>query len=93
MTKFSMVELFSPSCCKVAFSFALVVSVGTGSSETVTPSAFTHSSSIRVGGYTGSSALANFPLMIKLAENSPVGCSYADCEQTVLRFADAEGNI
>lgn len=93
MTKFSMVELFSTSCCKVAFAFALVVSAGTGSSETVNPSAFAHSSSILVGGYTGSSALANFPLMIKLAENSPVGFSYADCEQTVLRFADAEGNI
>ena len=93
MTKFSMVELFSTSCCKVAFAFALVVSAGTGSSETVNPSAFAYSSSILVGGYTGSSALANFPLMIKLAENSPVGFSYADCEQTVLRFADAEGNI
>ena len=93
MTKFSMVELFSTSCCKVAFAFALVISAGMGSSETVTPSAFTYSSSILVGGYTGSSALANFPLMIKLAENSPVGFSYADCEQTVLRFADADGNI
>ena len=93
MTKFSMVELFSTSYCKVAFAFVLVMSAGMGSSETVTPSAFTHSSSIRVGGYTGSSALANFPLMIKLAENSPVGFSYADCEQNALRFADAEGNI
>ena len=93
MTKFSMVELFSTSYCKVAFACVLVMSAGMGSSETVTPSAFTHSSSIRVGGYTGSSALANFPLMIKLAENSPVGFSYADCEQNALRFADADGNI
>lgn len=93
MTKFSMVELFSTSYCKVAFAFVLVMSAGMASSETVNPSAFTHSSSIRVGGYTGSSALANFPLMIKLAENSPVGFSYADCEQNALRFADADGNI
>ena len=93
MTKFSMVELFSTSYCKVAFAFVLVMSAGMADSETVTPTAFTHSSSILVSGYTGSSALANFPLMIKLAENSPVGFSYADCEQTALRFADAEGNI
>ena len=93
MTKFSMVELFSTSYCKVAFAFVLVMSAGMANSETVNPSAFTHSSSIRVGGYTGSSALANFPLMIKLAENSPVGFSYADCEQNALRFADADGNI
>ena len=93
MTKFSMVELFSTSYCKVAFAFVLVMSAGMASSETVNPTAFTHSSSIRVGGYTGSSALANFPLMIKLAENSPVGFSYADCEQNALRFADADGNI
>ena len=62
-------------------------------SETVNPNAFTHSSSILVGGYAGSSALANFPLMIKLAENSPVGFSYADCEPATLRFADSSGEI
>ncbi|MBR3086818.1 MAG: DUF2341 domain-containing protein [Kiritimatiellae bacterium] len=40
--------------------------------------------------------LADFPVLVKVAENSPAGFSYADCakpEGRDLRFADADGNL
>ena len=40
--------------------------------------------------------LTDFPVLVKVAENSPAGFSYADClkpEGRDLRFADAAGNL
>ena len=75
--------------------FALAIGLLTefGRSEIVDSGAFAYRSTILVSGYAGSTALADFPLMVKLADNSPIGFSYADCEPATLRFADADGNI
>ena len=47
---------------------------------------------ISVSGYNGST-LANFPVLVRLAEDSPSGFSYADCaaDGSDIRFADAHG--
>ena len=75
--------------------FALAIGLLTefGRSEIVDSGAFAYRSTILVSGYAGSTTLADFPLMFKLADNSPIGFSYADCEPATLRFADADGNI
>ena len=75
--------------------FALAIGLLTefGRSEIVDSGAFSYRSTILVSGYAGSTTLADFPLMVKLADNSPIGFSYADCEPATLRFADADGNI
>ena len=46
-----------------------------------------------VTGYTGASALADFPVLVRLANNSPEGFNYNDCAANGadLRFADANG--
>ena len=48
---------------------------------------------ITVSGYGGSSALTNFPVLVKLAAGSPTGFDYADCaaDGSDLRFAGADG--
>ena len=46
-------------------------------------------------GYMGSTELSDFPVLVRLAENSPAGFSYADVKSSVgndIRFADADGN-
>ena len=46
-------------------------------------------------GYAGESALADFPVAVRLAANSPTGFSYADMSDpssgSELRFADSDG--
>ena len=47
-------------------------------------------------GYTESDTLTNFPVLVRVSDNSPEDFSYADCLQAEggdLRFADAGGNI
>ncbi len=48
-----------------------------------------------VSGYTGASTLENFPVLVRLATNSPDGFSYNDCaaDGSDIRFADIEGNL
>ena len=44
-------------------------------------------------GYTGSETLTDFPVLVRLAEDSPTGFTYADVESVDnLRFADEQGN-
>ena len=47
-----------------------------------------------VSGYSGTEALTNFPVLVRLSANSPVGFAYADCASggADLAFTDAEGN-
>ena len=52
--------------------------------------------SVTFSGYEGSETLANFPVLVKISEGSPIGFSYADCIRANggdLRFADADGNL
>ena len=46
-------------------------------------------------GYTGTSTLTDFPVLVRLAAGSPAGFSYSDCASGGgdLRFSDAAGNL
>lgn len=56
---------------------------------------FAKKSDITISGYAGSTPLANFPVLVRLAANSPDGFDYADCaaDGSDLRFADANGDL
>lgn len=56
---------------------------------------FAKKSDITISGYAGSTPLANFPVLVRLAANSPSGFDYADCaaDGSDLRFADANGDL
>ena len=55
----------------------------------------TYRAPITVSGYTGSTTLENFPVLVRLAVNTPAGFSYADCaaDGSDIRFSDASGNL
>lgn len=63
--------------------------------QMVDADAFAKSISFSCSGYTGSSTLSNFPVAVRLANDSPMGFRYADMADPEsggeLRFADAEG--
>lgn len=45
-----------------------------------------------ISGYSGSTTLANFPVLVRLSAGSPSGFAYADVTNGDIRFADANGN-
>ena len=53
---------------------------------------FSMKSEMTIPGYAGSTTLANFPVLVRLAANSPSGFDYADVANGDIRFADANGN-
>ena len=62
---------------------------------TLDTSPFGKSVEMTVSGYAGSSTLADFPVLVRLAAGSPTGFDYADCAAngSDIRFADAAGNL
>ena len=56
---------------------------------------FTHKSTIAISGYAGESTLNDFPVLVTLAANSPVGFNYADCaaDGSDIRFVDMNGDL
>ena len=57
---------------------------------------YSHNFSVAFSGYEGSEMLANFPVLVKVSQDSPSGFSYADCLKPNggdLRFADDTGNL
>ena len=56
---------------------------------------FSMKSEMTIPGYAGSTTLANFPVLVRLAANSPTGFDYNDCaaDGSDIRFADAYGNL
>ena len=57
---------------------------------------YSHKFTVTFTGYTGSETLTDFPVLVKIAQGSPNGFSYADCLKANggdLRFADAAGNL
>ena len=70
-----------------------VVEVATGADTRMDISPFTYKSAATVGGYAGSTTLANFPVLVRLAANSPVGFNYEDCaaDGSDIRFTDVNG--
>ena len=73
--------------------FSEVVEVATGADTRMDTSPFTYKSTATVGGYAGSTTLANFPVLVRLAADSPSGFDYADCaaDGSDIRFTDANG--
>ena len=58
-------------------------------------SLFLVKSEMTIPGYAGSTTLANFPVLVRLAANSPTGFDYNDCaaDGSDIRFADANGDL
>ena len=57
---------------------------------------YSHKFSVTFTGYAGSETLSDFPVLVKISQNSPSGFSYADCLKANggdLRFADSAGNL
>ncbi len=54
-----------------------------------------YSCDLTFSGYAGSAQLTNFPVLVRLAENSPVGFSYSQLatDASDLSFADASANM
>ena len=77
-----------------AFAALLLASFAANATELDT-TLFAKKSDITVSGYAGSTTLANFPVLVRLAANSPSGFDYADCaaDGSDLRFADANGDL
>lgn len=65
----------------------------TATAETLDPEIFSRHVAITFSGYAGTTALANFPALIRLKADSPAGFSYAHCRPETIRFADADGNL
>ena len=87
-----------------AYSFAVTNNLGMGTVQTGTftagvgclnPAHFNYRAKFTVAGYTGAEVLENFPVLVRLAADSPLAFSYADCAAggSDIRFADAEGNL
>ncbi len=61
-----------------------------------TSASFAKGAKLTVAGYTGSSPLAGFPVLVRIAENSPSGFSYADLHSPTdgddIAFVGMDGN-
>ena len=73
--------------------FSEVVEVATGADTRMDTTPFAYKSTATVGGYAGSTTLANFPVLVRLAADSPADFSYEDCaaDGSDIRFTDANG--
>lgn len=63
--------------------------------ETLNTTPFQANATLKVAGYSGAAALADFPVLVRLREGFPAGFSYADAgtDGMGIRFADGEGNL
>ena len=65
------------------------------SATLVRPENFSFYVPFTVAGYAGSASLESFPVLVRLADNSPTSFHYSDCAAggSDLRFADSSGNL
>ena len=57
---------------------------------------YSHKFTVSFPGYAGGETLTNFPVLVRISEDSPSGFRYADCCKANggdLRFADRDGNL
>ena len=75
--------------------FFAVLAATAAMADALDTTLFAKKSDITVSGYAGSTPLANFPVLVRLAANSPDGFDYAECaaDGSDLRFADANGDL
>ena len=61
----------------------------------VSPENFSFYVPFTVTGYVGSASLESFPVLVRLADDSPTAFHYSDCaaDGSDLRFADGSGNL
>ena len=88
-----------------AYWWKIVASNGVNRAETpvatfrtlavVVPTDFARRIPVAVSGYAGTETLTNFPVLVRLAADSPAGFDYADCAEdgADLRFAGADGAV
>ena len=88
----AMKTIMKSSLCALA---ALFLASFAANATALDTTLFAKKSDITVSGYAGSTTLANFPVLVRLAANSPDGFDYADCatDGSDLRFADANGDL
>ena len=88
----AMKTIMKSSLCALA---ALFLASFAANATELDTTLFAKKSDITVSGYAGSTPLANFPVLVRLAANSPDGFDYADCatDGSDLRFADANGDL
>ena len=79
----------------IAAAFTCLTFTNGAQASTIDTGAFAYRSPFTVSGYAGSAPLTNFPVLVRLAANSPEGFSYADCAAggSDIRFADADGKL
>ena len=92
LMKTAMKTIVKSSLCALAALFLASFAANATELDTIL---FAKKSDITVSGYAGSTTLANFPVLVRLAANSPDGFNYADCaaDGSDLRFADANGDL
>ena len=92
LMKTLMKKIMKSSLC--AFAALLFASFAANATELDT-TLFAKKSVMTISGYSGSTTLANFPVLVRLKANSPDGFDYADCaaDGSDLRFADANGDL
>ena len=75
--------------------FFAVLAATAAMADALDTTLFAKKSDITVSGYAGSTTLANFPVLVRLAANSPTGFDYDDCAEdgSDIRFADANGDL
>ena len=94
LMKTAMKTIMKSSLCALAALFL----VPTAQAAKLNTPLFEKQSVVTVSGttgYTGSTDLSNFPVLVKLSAGAPSGFVYADCatDGSDLRFADASGNL
>ena len=72
--------------------FFAVLAATAAMADALDTTLFSKKCELTVSGYSGSTALENFPVLVRLAAGSPSGFAYADVTNGDLRFADASGN-
>ena len=75
--------------------FFAVLAATAAMADALDTTLFKMKSEMTISGYSGSTTLANFPVLVRLEANSPDGFDYADCaaDGSDLRFADENGDL
>ena len=85
----AMKTIMKSSLCALA---AFVLSSSSAFATVLDTTLFAKKSVLTISGYSGSTTLANFPVLVRLSAGSPSGFAYADVTNGDIRFADANGN-
>ena len=91
LMKTAMKKIMKSTLCALAALFIASPALA----DVLDTTLFSKKSVVTVSGYAGSTTLANFPVLVRLAADSPSGFDYADCAEdgSDLRFADANGDL